>query len=403
MGFVSSILNMIPTGIFAVLKAALILVIAVVAAMVVKSLVVKLMGKIKFEKVFKNAGDAEATKKSIIDFAGKLVYLFVLLLFVPGIFNALGMSSVSTPIVNILDTVWGYVPNVLAAAIILAVGIMIAKLVRQILVPVFDKIKVDKLQEKAGIEVPDQSKLSNTLAYIVYVLILIPVIITALNALNISAISVPAVNVLNTIFNFIPNIIVGLIIIIVGCFIGKFAGQIVERLIAASGLDSKAASLIDAKEGCCGLSKAAGIIVKAVIIIFFVVEGLNVLKLQVLTNIGAAIIGYMPQVLGAVLVIAAALFVAAMAEKALKKNGADTYAIIAKCAILTVGAFMVLNQLGIATQIVNAAFILILAALAVAFAVAFGIGGRTFAANTLKKLEDKCGKKEETEEESAEE
>ena len=47
---------------------------------------------------------------------------------------------------------------------------------------------------------------------------------------------------------------------------------------------------------------------------------------------------------------------------------------------------MVLIQLGIATTIVSAAFIIVLGALAVAFAIAFGIGGRDFAANTLKKL-----------------
>ena len=53
---------------------------------------------------------------------------------------------------------------------------------------------------------------------------------------------------------------------------------------------------------------------------------------------------------------------------------------------------MVLNQLGIATKIVNSAFVIILAALGVAFAIAFGIGGRDFAKKTLddasKKLEE---------------
>ncbi len=63
-------------------------------------------------------------------------------------------------------------------------------------------------------------------------------------------------------------------------------------------------------------------------------------------------------------------------------------AIIAKYIIIVVAIFMTLNQLGVATSIVNAAFIIILGALAIAFAVAFGIGGRDFAANTLKKIED---------------
>ena len=63
-----------------------------------------------------------------------------------------------------------------------------------------------------------------------------------------------------------------------------------------------------------------------------------------------------------------------------------------KIGILVIGAFMVLNQLGIATKIVNSAFVIILAALGVAFAIAFGIGGRDFAKKTLddasKKLEE---------------
>ena len=62
-------------------------------------------------------------------------------------------------------------------------------------------------------------------------------------------------------------------------------------------------------------------------------------------------------------------------------------ATIAKTAIVVVAVFMVLIQLGIATTIVSAAFIIVLGALAVAFAIAFGIGGRDFAANTLKKFE----------------
>ena len=59
---------------------------------------------------------------------------------------------------------------------------------------------------------------------------------------------------------------------------------------------------------------------------------------------------------------------------------------------------MVLSQLGIAADIVNAAFKLVLAAIAVAFAIAFGVGGRDFASHTLKKLEDNLEKKSDTEE-----
>ena len=388
MQFLTNLLDSILGGIGSIVVAALILVIAIVAAAIVKSLVLKLIDKTRLKGILAKV-DTQDKPGSTKDFIGKLVYLLVFLLFVPGIFSALGLGSVMAPISNILNTIWGYVPNIVAAVIVLVVGNLIAKLVRQLLVPVFDKLNINKLQEKAGIEVKGADKLSNTLAYIVYVLILIPTVIMALTVLNITVISTPAVSMLNKVIGFIPNIVIGLIIIVIGCMIGKLVGQIVTKLIASAGLDAKLQGLLDDKNQKFVLSKITGGVVYAVVVIFFVVEGLNVPKLDVLTQIGGVIISYMPAVLAAVLILAAALIFSSMAEKALRKNGLNTYAVVVKAAILVVGVFMILNQLGIAAEIVNSAFVLIVAALAVAFAIAFGVGGKEFAAKALKKLEEK--------------
>lgn len=388
MTFLTNLLSGILGGVGSIIAAALILLVAFVVASIVKSLVLKLIDKTKLRNFLAKV-DTEDKPGGAREFIGKLVYLLVFLLFVPGIFSALGLGGVMAPISNILNTIWGYVPNLVAAAIVLMVGNLIAKLVRQLLVPVFDKLNINKLQEKAGIEVKNADKLSNTLAYIVYVLILIPTVIMALNVLNISVISVPAVGMLNDVIGFIPNIVIGLVIIVIGCMIGKLVGQIVTKLIASAGLDAKLQGLLDEKAQKFVLSKVTGGVVYAVVVIFFVVEGLNVLKLDVLTNVGTFIIAYMPNVLAAVLILAAALIVGSMVEKSLRKNGMGTYAVVAKVAINVVGVFMILSQLGIASAIVNDAFILIVAAVAVAFAIAFGIGGKEFAAKTLKKLEEK--------------
>lgn len=397
MAFITNFLSSLASTFGSVITAAVILLVAFIAAGIAKSLVLKLINKTKLNEWLANLETTMSGKPgSAKDFIGKLVYLLVFLLFVPGIFSALGMASVVSPITNVLNIIWGYIPNILAAAIVLAIGTIIARIVRQLLVPVFDKLNVNKLQEKAGIEVANADKLSYTLAYIVYVLILIPTVIMALDALDIHVISDPAVSMLNTLIGFIPSIIVALVLIVIGCMIGKFAGQLVSKLIAAAGLDAKLQDLIDSDKVV--LSKSIGTVVNAVIVIFFVVEGLNKLGLGVLSQVGAVIIGYMPAALAAILILAACMIFSAMAEKALRKNGCDTYAVIAKCAIITIGAFMILSQLGIASEIVNSAFILIMAALAVAFAVAFGIGGREFAANMLKKLEGAAEKETKTEE-----
>lgn len=401
MKYLENFISSITSSVWAVVSAVLILIVAFVVASVVKSLVLKLIGKGKAAQLLDKMDSAEGQDGkagSTREFIGKLVYLLVFLLFVPAVFSALGMREVTSPITNLLNIVWGYVPNIAAAIIILVVGSFIAKLVRQLLVPLFNRLNINKLQEKAGIEATGSAGLSNTLAYIVYVLILIPMIVMALDVLNISVISTPAVHMLNLIFGFIPSIFVSLVIIIIGCMIGKFVGQIVSRLIASAGLDAKLSKLVDNEKFSFSLSKFAGVLVNTVVVIFFVVEAVDVLGLSVLSSIGSVVIGYMPAVLSAVLILVICIFAGSMAEKALRKSGMSSYALVAKCAILTVGVFMVLSQLGIAEDIVNTAFRLIMAAVAVAFAIAFGIGGKEFAFHTLKKLEDGIDKKDDKEE-----
>lgn len=378
------------SGIWAVIKAVLLLLLAFITAAVVKSLVVKLLTRTKLSALL-NQTDSAGGKERSVEFIGKLTHLLVFLLFVPGIFESLGMREVSSPILNLLNTLWGYLPNILAAVLVLWVGFFIAKLVRELLVPVFDRLKIDTLQEKAGIQVSDKGRLSNTLAYIIYVLILIPVIIAALQVLNIEAVSTPAIGMLDTIFEFIPNILAALVIIIIGCMIAKFSGNIVESLIASAGFDAKLKEHLIEKENNFTLSKVIGSAVHIIMVIFFIVESFSVLHLSVLTNIGNAVIGYMPYILASALILLACYVCDGLAGKTLLKGNHTVLALISKIAIYTIGIFMTLSELGIAEEIVNTAFILIIAALAIAFAISFGIGGRAFAVKVLKKLSIACG------------
>ncbi|MBQ9058156.1 MAG: mechanosensitive ion channel [Atopobiaceae bacterium] len=378
-----------------IVQAVLLLIAAFIVAAIAKALVMKLISSTKLSDVLTKADESTGGESTnMVDYIGKLVYLLVFLLFVPGIFSALGVESVATPILGLLNTIWGYVPNILAAGIILVVGFMVARLVRQLLIPVFSKLRVDEIQTKAGIQVDDSAKLSVTLAYVVYVIIVIPIIIIALQVLNISAISDPAISMLNQVFAFIPNIVVAALIVGVGVFIARLASQIVGQLLATTGIDAKATELMGGKLQNVTLSRVIAVIVQALIIIFFAVEGLSILKLDVLTNIGNSVIGYLPNALAAVIIIGLAVFASTVASNALKKTGFAAYAPMAQAAILVIGAFMVLNQLHIASTIVNTAFIVILAAVGVAAAIAFGLGGKDFAAKRLEKWDEQITKKD---------
>ena len=385
----------IPAALWAILKAVLFLILAFIVAAIAKALVLKLIDSTKLRNLLDKA-DAEdgesGTVKSagtVKNYIGKLVYLIVFLLFVPSIFGALGVDSIAAPVLNLLQTVWGYVPNILAAAVILIVGFLIAKLVRQLLIPLFQKIPFSRLQEKAGMETTDRTALPKTLAYIVYVLIVIPVVIVALQALNIRTITEPAINMLNKVIGFLPSLVVGILITVAGVMIGKFVGSLVNRLLGASGLDEKVSGMLNGDAKKFRFSRAVGTAVQAVIIIFFAVEGLNILNLSVLTNVGAAVINYMPKVLASIIIIFCALILASFVSGALVKNGFGAYAFPAKIAIYILAGFMLLNQLNIASGIVKWGFIIILAAAAVAFAIAFGVGGRHAAEDVLKDIRDR--------------
>ncbi|WP_350343018.1 mechanosensitive ion channel [Proteinivorax tanatarense] len=383
-----------------IVPAILLLVLAFVVSSLARRIVLKVITKMELEKHTDKLGLKDEETGSSLDFIGKLVYIIVFLLFLPEVLNQLGLHDAAQPITMVVTQFLDYIPNIIAASIILAVGIFIAKIIRQLLVPVLKRAKVDQLQEKAGITSTEDAQISSVISYIVYVLILIPVITSALQVLNIAAISDPAVAMLDRIIVFLPNIFVAIAIVFIGVYVAKIVGKLLAEVLSGIGTDNIVRKIIPEEQNKLkdfSLSKAIGEIVKYIVGLLFVVEAINVLRLQVLQTVGQGIIAYLPFAISAIIIMGAALFLATWVEALIGKNAPNSKfsALIAKTTIIVVAAFMALSQLGIAPSIVNAAFIIILGALAIAFAVAFGIGGRQFASNMLKRLEDKTSNSEE--------
>lgn len=390
-GFLNSLMTQIPNWIFAVL----LLAVAFLAAAIVKVLVTKLLKTVKAEEKLAKIGVKDASTGSSIEFIAKLAYFITFLLFLPGVLDKLGMNSVSQPITNMVNDFLAFIPKMVGAGIIIAVGILIAKIVRDLLVALLRATKIDQLQAKAGILVTETSALSTIISNVVYGIILLIMITSALDALGIEAISVPANAIVKSIFDMIPYVLGAIVIIAVGVFISNLVAKLLGSLLAGVGTDKLIEKMTGAPAKKVVLSKLISSVVKYVLIIIFIVQGINVLQLPVLTEIGAAIIGYMPAVLSAVIIIAIGAFAANTAETAMVKKfpEAKAGALAAKVAIYVLAAFLCLSQLNVANVIVETTFILLIAALCIAFAVAFGVGGRKFAETTLDKLEKKIDDK----------
>lgn len=388
--FLSELSLAIPSIIYAII----LLAIAFIVAGAVRNLVVKLLKRLDIERYTDKLGVVDEETGSSLEFIGNLVYFIIFLLFLPAVLNKLGMESVSSPISMFVSKFLNFIPNLIGAIIVLTIGIFLAKLIRQIIKPLLKRLNVDKIQEKAGVASPENVKISSMISYVVYAIVILMAITAALQALNISAISEPAISMLAKIFNAIPKIFVAIAIIIIGNIISKMIGKLLENILSSAGTDgliNKTTLSEESKLKDFSLSKVIGKFVRYIIVVLFVVEAFNFLNFEVLSSVGTGIISYLPYLISAVLIMGFAIFSSIWVENIILKRFTNSkfVALIAKSLIIIVAVFMTLSQLGFARSIVNSGFIIILGAVAVAFALAFGIGGRDFASNVLKNLENK--------------
>lgn len=331
---------------------------------------------------------------SLLDSLGKICYYLIWLVFLPGIFTTFGLNSIASPITDMMNYILQYLPNILLAAVILTIGILVAKLVKNLVYNLASTLKVDHYVDKfVGTAKDEENKesIAKSLAMICYLLVLLPIAVVALEVLKISTITKPIVTVLNSILSAIPNILVATILLTVGIVIAKVAGNLVTSLLENTGIDKMSASLYSKeKVPAAKISKILGQTIAVVVSLFFVVEALGALKLKVLDHVGEAIIGYLPNLLFAVIILGLGFFGGQFVGKMLTNATKNKWlGLIIQVVFGVFAVFMALDQLDFANSIVNIAFLFIVGGLSVAFAVAFGLGGRDFAHHQLDKLDKK--------------
>ncbi|MFL2072909.1 mechanosensitive ion channel [Marinilactibacillus psychrotolerans] len=378
-------------------------IVLIIVAWIVATLVGKAVSKglkaIGIGKYFQKWGATKTEEQShaLIDTLSKVAYYLVWVLFLPGIFSTFGLDSIGQPIMNMIDTVLVFIPNIIAAGIVLVLGLFAAKLVKNLVYNVAIAANIDKhLAKLTGGDTNDaevkknKGTLASVLANIVYFLIVIPIILVALEVLNINSIAEPISSVLNTILSAIPNILVAVVLLIVGFAIAKFAGMILTDLLKSAGLNKYSSYLKKSSNMNLDLAKIAGQTVAVLIGLFFLVEALNALNLEMLNSILSVVIGYLPNVLFATIIIGLGFVGGQMLSSAIKSTtGSMLAGMLIKYILIVFSIFMALDQLNFASAIVQAAFICIIGGLAVAFALSFGLGGREFAKKQLSRLDSK--------------
>ena len=313
-----SFVNILPN----LLGALLLLVLAWIIATLVKKAVVKGLNALRFDNRLVKWGVAHTVEDShrVIESIGKVFYYLIWLFFIPGILSQIGLANIALPITNMFDNFLAFLPKLFGATIILVIGYFVAKFVKELVQSLLESLNVDRwiskytqttnqsAQPAAGPTPGQKNTIARVLANVAFVIILIPVLTMALETLQIRSISEPIVNVLTQILAAIPNILVAVILLIVGTLIAKFVADLLEGLLENAGINRFSHYLNPNGTSRLNLSQVIAKIVQAVIIVFFTVEALNAVNLEVLNTIGVAIISYLPSVLIGLIILGLGIF-----------------------------------------------------------------------------------------------
>ncbi|MCT7948701.1 mechanosensitive ion channel [Ancylothrix sp. C2] len=418
----TSLLNQVTIFLPKLLAAGALLAVAWVLATITKFVVSRALRAIGIdERLNQEVRNTSQNQFLLSETFGNALYWFIFLLFLPSILSTLELQGTLQPVQQLLNEILLILPNILAAILIGAAGWFIAQIVRRIVTNLLAATGTDSLGARFGLSPTSGSQsLSWLTGTVVYILILIPTAIAALNALKIDAISGPAISMLTQILNAIPQIFTAGLILVVAYFLGRFVADLVTNILTGIGFNNvfnwiglnnvsttrtpTASRFVEPVEPIDPMDRTAtviqpsttvnrtpseivGIIVLVGIMLFAAVTATDVLNLPALTAIVAEILAIAGRVLVGVIVFAIGLYLANLAFNIIRSSGtsqANFLAQSARVAIITLVGAMALQQMGIASSIVNLAFGLLFGAVAVAIALSFGLGGREIAAEQIR-------------------
>lgn len=304
------------------------------------------------------------------------------------------VSESLAPIKGMMANIFDYLPQLVVGAVVLGVGIMLSKVVKEALSSTLEAAQVDRFATKFGMGGREDgvatTSLARSLGGLAAAIVTIIFAVTAIGIWDIPGVSEPVSNVLNTILGYIPRIIGAAIILAVFIFIGRFVSNLAKSTLPALGVD-RSLSTVAALDGD-GPNFVPSNIIATIAFVGIALMGLiaamSTLDIPQLTNIFEIILGVGGRVVFGAIIIGVGLFIANFVSKIVTQTSGELAGKIVKYATIVIVTFMGLESMQLGEGIVDTAFSYSLMAAAVAGgvggAIAFGLGGREWAAKKLQ-------------------
>jgi len=345
----------------------------------------------------------EAGGESVGTELGRLAYWLVWLVGLIAALQPLGLSGVLTPVTNLTNEVFAFLPRLLGASLFFFAGLILARVVRHVVEAGLGALNLERMLGRAGISVgdaplsvnesgvaqegaaPARNSIAKAVGITIFAVIVIYAAIAALDILKIEAISAPAKAMLNPIALAIPQVLGALLILAIAFLAGRLAKTFIETVLPTFGFDRsvRALGMLPTSSS---PSRVVGTIAMTAVLIIGLMEAAHrvggdstaALLFQI-TALGGKVI------FGTVIIVVGLFLARILANLVGSSTGESSYAeTIVKYAIIALFTAIGLTFMGLADQIVMMAFGLILGSAAIATALAFGLGGRDWAAQQLE-------------------
>jgi hypothetical protein len=371
-----------------ILKALAILVVGWGVAKLVSLGSKKLLDKTELDnKIAAKITGGKTSGMAIETGVSRFIYWLIMLFVLMAVLQALGLTIVTEPINAFVTKIVGFLPHVLAAAVLVAIAWAVASVLRVVVANLLGAFQIDaKLGEKAGDEMKRIS-LASTLADAVYYLIWLLFLPQIIDALQMEGLS-PVKEMVGQILGFLPSLFGALIIFFLFYVVARIVQRLSTSLLTSIGFDRlpEWLGLGAPRSGPGSASAIAGYVILAILLFLGGVQAFKTLGLDTVSSLAEQLLAGLFNIVVAVVIFGVGLFLSRVAYKAISPSGEGQSALlgnVARAAILIFTGAMALFRAGLASEIVTLAFGALIVGLALAAALAFGLGGREEAARIV--------------------
>ena len=414
----NKMLNQIFTYLPKLVSAAVLLLVAWIVGSLLRRVVTGVLSRANIEQRLAEPAGLEAATESVLpQTIGNVVYWLTFLVLLPAVLDALGLQGLLQPVQQMMAKVIGFLPNLFAAALIMLIGWLGARIVQQVVTNLLEATGINNFGRRVGLAtglgIESLSGLAGTLSYAV---ILILAVIAALESLNFEAISNPASSMLEGALAAVPSILVAAGILLIGYLVARLVARVVDDVLRQIGFNTLLqrlgiAEVTFAEERSPSIAEAtsaedrppsttdatfalnrppsqmAGYIAMVAVLLFSAIEATAQLGFQDLAGMLVKLTLLFGKIVLGAVIFGFGLYLASVFGRIASRRGGAYGSIlgpIVRVAIVALALFMGLREMGIANEIITLAFGLILGSAAVAAAIAFGIGGRDLAKKQME-------------------